>query len=186
MEARSVFGTARIPGRGGCVPMICCMAEWGNQLEEDAGARCEIEKLGLFASVCRTSSIRSSASLCAALQRMKETKGRSEGMRKAIGVMVFTLLLLGDGTLVCADQLSGREIRHRIHETQERIERGAASGSLTRHEVRWLQGELEKIRGKFEDMRWDGLSYREAERLEHDLERLNRDISREKQEKRRY
>ncbi len=80
-------------------------------------------------------------------------------------------------------------IRSRIHEDQQRIERGIERGSLTRHEAKRLQRELGHVLDKIDRMKQDGrLDHRERERINRDLDRLDRDITREKRddERRRY
>jgi len=74
-------------------------------------------------------------------------------------------------------------IRARIEEAQQRIERGIEQGSLTRHEARRLQEEFGGILEKIDAMKRDGrLDERERDIVNRDLDRLERDISREKQD----
>ncbi len=79
-------------------------------------------------------------------------------------------------------------IRERVHEDQQRIERGLRHGSLTEREAERLNRELAGILHKIDRMRDDGhLDRRERERINHDLDRMDRDISREKRDReRRY
>jgi hypothetical protein len=72
-------------------------------------------------------------------------------------------------------------IRGRIHEARQRIDRGIERGSLTRHEADRLMGELSGILERIDRMKADGhLSPREQEKISRDLDRLDRDIAREK------
>jgi hypothetical protein len=100
----------------------------------------------------------------------------------AIAVMV-AVMLFGTIAISYADREDWRGgIRTRIHEAQERIERG----SLTRHEAKRLNEELDRILDKIEHMKADGrLNPREREIINRDLNRLDRDISREKHDRER-
>jgi hypothetical protein len=73
-------------------------------------------------------------------------------------------------------------IGQRIRHAQERIERGIDSGALTRDEARRLKRELNDLLDDEAQMRADGrLSQRERVRLEMELDRLEKHISRLKQ-----
>ncbi len=72
-------------------------------------------------------------------------------------------------------------IRDRISEANRRIDRGIERGSLTRHEARKLNDELNGILNKIDRMKADGhLDEREREKINRDLDRLDKDIDREK------
>ena len=74
-------------------------------------------------------------------------------------------------------------IRERIREDHRRIERGIERGSLTRREARRLGSELEHILDKIDWLRRDGrLNRTEREVIHRDLDRLEREIRREKRD----
>lgn len=74
-------------------------------------------------------------------------------------------------------------IRERIRIDRERIERGIERGSLTRHEARRLEAELDGILDRIDWMRRDGhLNEREREAIHRELDRLDQDITREKRD----
>jgi hypothetical protein len=74
-------------------------------------------------------------------------------------------------------------IRSRIQASKQKIEEGIEQGTLNRREARRLNKELGKILNKIERMRADGrLSQGERERIIRDLDRLDRDIFREKRD----
>jgi hypothetical protein len=73
------------------------------------------------------------------------------------------------------------EIRQRIHRQQEKIARGVASGTLTRHEHHMVQQRLDGIRAEYDAaLSRGGVSPREAERLNIQLDENERMIYREK------
>ena len=72
-------------------------------------------------------------------------------------------------------------IHGRMDQMERRIEHGVQNGSLNRNEARDLRGQLSHIRDREARMRADGrLDHRERERLQNDLDRLDRQISRER------
>ena len=72
-------------------------------------------------------------------------------------------------------------IRSRVNEAKQEIERGIEKGSLTRHEAKKLDEELDSIINKIDRMKRDGkLSQKEREKINNDLDRLEKDIKREK------
>lgn len=74
-------------------------------------------------------------------------------------------------------------IRSRIHDARRRIDHGIRTGSLTRYEARRLNGQLDRIMFRIDRMRADGdLSPRERAIINRDLDRLNRQIFREKRD----
>jgi uncharacterized coiled-coil DUF342 family protein len=111
-------------------------------------------------------------------------------MKRLIAGIIFAVMLFGLAAVGHAERGYGRgEIRSRIQDARERIERGIERGSLTRPEARRLAGELDRILERIDRMRDDGhLSPRERERINRDLDRLERHITREKRDgnRRRY
>lgn len=103
-------------------------------------------------------------------------------MKKAIFAIMCVLMLFGMVTTGHANFGEWRGgIRARIHEAEERIDRGIERGVLTRHEAKRLHRELSGIFYKIDRMKEDGhLSERERDVINRDLDRLDRDISREK------
>ncbi|MBL0224151.1 MAG: hypothetical protein IPQ16_00790 [Geobacteraceae bacterium] len=72
-------------------------------------------------------------------------------------------------------------IRFRIQESRQKIEQGVERGSLNRQEARKLNKELGRILYKIDRMKSDGrVSSRERKRINRDLDRLDRDIMKEK------
>lgn len=110
-------------------------------------------------------------------------------MKKVAFAVMFAVMLFGTIAIGYADREDWRwGIRARIHEAHQRIERGIDRGSLTRHEAQRLREELDGILAKIDRMKADGhLDPREREIINRDLDRLDRDISREKHDReRRY
>ena len=105
-------------------------------------------------------------------------------MKKLIFAVLFTVMLFGTAAISHAERGEWRGgIRSRINMEYQRIERGIERGSLTRHEARRLKGELDGILYKIDRMRDDGyLSPRERYIIDRNLDRLHRDISREKRD----
>jgi uncharacterized coiled-coil DUF342 family protein len=105
-------------------------------------------------------------------------------MKKLLLAVLFTVMMFG--TIVTSHAYEGDwrgGIRTRIDTEYERIERGIERGTLTRHEARSLKEELDAILDKIEHLRSDGhLSRRERDEINHDLDRLHMDISREKRD----
>jgi hypothetical protein len=111
-------------------------------------------------------------------------------MKKVVVAIMFAIMLFATMATSYAERGDWHGgIRSRIHEDQQRIERGIERGSLTRHEARRLQRELGDILDKIDRMKEDGrLDRRERERIDRYLDRLDMDITREKRddERRRY
>ena len=116
-------------------------------------------------------------------------------MNKATVVTLLTVIFLGTLITSCIVVPDGRQeqsshsgkgswhggIRDRISEANRRIDRGIERGSLTRHEARRLNDELNGILNKIDRMKADGhLDEREREKINRDLDRLDKDIDREK------
>lgn len=108
-------------------------------------------------------------------------------MKKMIGAIMFTVMIFGPVVISQAERGDWRGgIRARIHHAQERIDRGIDRGSLTRPEAQRLKGELDGILYKIDRMKDDGhLSPREREIISRNLDKLDRDISREKHDRER-
>ncbi|MBC8018533.1 MAG: hypothetical protein H7X83_08455 [Verrucomicrobia bacterium] len=74
-------------------------------------------------------------------------------------------------------------IRSRIQASKQKIEQGIEQGTLNRREARRLNKELGRILYKIDRMRADGrLSQGERDRIKRDLDRLDRDIYKEKRD----
>ena len=79
-------------------------------------------------------------------------------------------------------------IRTRIQESKQMIEQGIERGTLNRYEARKLNKELGKVLYKIDRMKADGrISQKEREKINRNLDRLDRDIFKEKHDdNRRY
>lgn len=79
-------------------------------------------------------------------------------------------------------------IHSRIQVSKQRIEQGIKRGTLSRHEARKLNKKLGAILYKIDSMKADGrLSQRERAKINRDLDRLDKDIFKEKRDdNRRY
>ena len=72
-------------------------------------------------------------------------------------------------------------IRSRIQASKHKIEQGTQQGTLNRNEARRLNKELGKILSKIDRMKADGrISQVERDKINRDLDRLDRDIFKEK------
>ena len=110
-------------------------------------------------------------------------------MKKLILAVLCTLMMFGATATGHAEEGDWHgSIRDRISFERQRIERGIERGSLTRHEARRLQEELDRILDKIDRMRRDGhLDMRERETINRNLDRLDRDITIDKKnDNRRY
>jgi len=76
-------------------------------------------------------------------------------------------------------------INRREDNQRDRIRQGIRSGELTRGEARRLIDQQRRIERYEQRSRWDGggLDYRERQRLDRMLDRSNRDIYREKNDR---
>jgi hypothetical protein len=103
-------------------------------------------------------------------------------MKKVLLAVMFATILFGAIGTGYAGQGDWRaEVRSRINKANHRIERGAERGSLTGPEAYRLKQELATILLKISYMKADGyLSQRERNKVNYDLDRLDREISREK------
>jgi hypothetical protein len=103
-------------------------------------------------------------------------------MKKVVFAVLFAAMLFGTMAIGHADRGGWRaEVRSRINAANHRIQRGAERGSLTQAEAFRLKQELGTILLKINYMKTDGhLSQRERNKINSDLDRLDRDIAREK------
>ena len=99
-------------------------------------------------------------------------------MKKVTGFFLAAALVLGVSSIANAKT---PRINKREHYQQERIRQGIQSGSVTRHEAARLEAEQARIRVDEARAKADGhVSYRERERLNHELNRASRDIHHQK------
>jgi hypothetical protein len=78
-----------------------------------------------------------------------------------------------------ARQLYNSDVRDRIESQQKRIDKGIASGELTRHEADIVIGNLNHIRKKYDKMTIDGvLTMKELEKLDKMLDENSKMINR--------
>ncbi|MEI6205687.1 MAG: hypothetical protein WCP20_02775 [Desulfuromonadales bacterium] len=93
-------------------------------------------------------------------------------------IVLLAVFVLGFTTFSYAE---GEGIHQRVRQAHDQIERGVKSGSLTREEAHRLKNELNSVRDDEARMKADGrLSHGERARLEKELDRLERHISRAK------
>ena len=78
---------------------------------------------------------------------------------------------------------SAASINQREQREQARIRQGVRSGELTRAEVRRLEAQQAKIRIDERLARRNGITERERERLQRELERASRNIRRQKHDR---
>jgi septal ring factor EnvC (AmiA/AmiB activator) len=114
--------------------------------------------------------------------RPKDNKTGRPDMKKVIVAVICAVMVLGVVALANAERGEWRGgICERIHKAKERIADGIEQGSLTRHEAKKLERELDRILEKIDRMKEDGqFSPRERKRINYDLDRLERHITREK------
>jgi hypothetical protein len=105
-------------------------------------------------------------------------------MKKVVFAVLFAAMLFGSMAIGHAERGDWRaEVRSRINAANHRIQRGAERGSLTQAEAFRLKQELGTILLKINYMKTDGhLSQRERNKINSDLDRLDRDIAREKRD----
>ena len=103
-------------------------------------------------------------------------------MRKLMLAVVCAVFVFGTIATGYAEQGDWRGgIRSRILESRQKIEQGIEKGALNRHEADKLNAELGAILNKIDRMKADGyLSERERDSVKIDLDRLDRDIFKEK------
>lgn len=84
-------------------------------------------------------------------------------------------------------QMFGQQINARLDRQMQRIRAGQRAGHLTRFEFRELMQEQHKIRALEQYFREDGvIDAREFRRLDHALDRANRNIRAEKHDRQAY
>jgi len=104
-------------------------------------------------------------------------------MKKVLFAVMCAVMLFGMIAIGYAEREDWRGgIRARIHDAKQRIDQGIEKGSLTRPEATKLNRELDGILQKIDRMKEDGLSQMEREKINHDLDRLDRDIIKEKRD----
>jgi septal ring factor EnvC (AmiA/AmiB activator) len=103
-------------------------------------------------------------------------------MRKLMLAVVCAVFVFGTIATGQAEQGDWRGgIRTRIQESKQKIEQGIERGSLDRREADRLHTELGVILNKIDRMKADGyLSQGERDTIKSDLDRLDRDIFKEK------
>ena len=100
-------------------------------------------------------------------------------MMLAVICAVFVFGAIATGYAEQGDWRGG--IRARIQVSKQRIDKGIERGTLTRHEADRLNEELGDILDKIDRMKADGyLSQGERDNINKDLNRLDRDIFKEK------
>ncbi|PYP85134.1 MAG: hypothetical protein DMF61_17720 [Blastocatellia bacterium AA13] len=99
-------------------------------------------------------------------------------MNRVTGFVLSAAVVVGLGISASANT---PHINRREHSEQQRIRQGIQSGSLTRREAGRLEAEQGRIRVDEARAKADGhVSYRERERLNHELDRASRGIYRQK------
>ena len=103
-------------------------------------------------------------------------------MKRVILAVICAVFVFGTIATGYAEQGDWRGgIRTRIQESKQKIEQGIERGTLNRHEADKLNGELGSILNKIDRMKADGyLSQGERDTINNDLDRLDRDIFKEK------
>ncbi len=105
-------------------------------------------------------------------------------MKKVILAVICAVFVFGTIATGYAEQGDWRGgIRSRIQESKQKIEQGIEQGTLNRREARKLNKKLGAILYKIDRMKADGrLSQGERARIQRDLDRLDRDIFKEKRD----
>ena len=103
-------------------------------------------------------------------------------MKRVILAVICAVFVFGSLATGYAEQGDWRGgIRTRIQESKQKIEKGIERGTLNRHEADRLNAELGAILDKIDRMKADGrLSQGERDSINNDLDRLDRDIFKEK------
>lgn len=103
-------------------------------------------------------------------------------MKKVILAVICAVFVFGTIATGYAEQGDWRGgIRSRIQESKQKIVQGVERGTLNRHEADKLNAELGSILNKIDRMKADGyLGQGERDAINNDLDRLDRDIFREK------
>jgi len=107
-------------------------------------------------------------------------------MKNLIGASLVALLC-GAAPAIADHNVRDGSINERQHRIGQRIEQGMRSGELSPHEFHRLQYEAREIRRVEYHFRADGrLSGRERDELHARLDRLSRDVYREKHDGERH
>jgi septal ring factor EnvC (AmiA/AmiB activator) len=103
-------------------------------------------------------------------------------MKRVILVVICAVFVFGTLATGYAEQGDWRGgIRSRIQASKQKINQGVERGTLNRKEAGKLNNEFGKILNKIDRMKADGrISKREREKINRDLDRLDRDIFKEK------
>jgi hypothetical protein len=103
-------------------------------------------------------------------------------MKRVLMAVICAVFVFGTITAGYAEQGDWRGgIRSRIQESQQKIDQGIERGSLNRNEADKLKAELGAILNKIDRMKADGyLNPGERDNINRDLDRLDRDIYKEK------
>jgi len=103
-------------------------------------------------------------------------------MKKMMLAVICAVFVFGTITVGYAEQGDWRGgIRSRIQESKQKIDQGIERGTLNRHEADKLNAELGAILDKIDRMKADGyLSQGERDNINNNLDRLDRDIFKEK------
>jgi len=103
-------------------------------------------------------------------------------MKRVILAVVCAVFVFGTIATGYAEQGDWRGgIRSRIQVSKQKIEQGTNQGTLNRHEAERLNAELGTILNKIDRMKADGyLNQGERDNINRDLDRLDRDIFKEK------
>ena len=100
-------------------------------------------------------------------------------MKKLIcAVICAVVMVFGTMAISYADERD--DIRARISSAKQNIQRGIQQGTITKHESAKLHNELDGILNKINRMKQGGLNHRERDQINRDLDRLDRDIYRDK------
>ncbi|MBK5276231.1 MAG: hypothetical protein JJE30_14435 [Desulfuromonadales bacterium] len=103
-------------------------------------------------------------------------------MKRVILAVICAVFVFGTMATGYAEQGDWRGgIRSRIQESRQKIDQGIERGTLNRHEADRLNAELGAILDKIDRMKADGrLDQGERDSIKNDLDRLDRDIFKEK------
>ena len=103
-------------------------------------------------------------------------------MKKTLFAVMCAVMLFGMVAIVYAEREDWRGgIRTRIQDAKQSIEQGIENRSLTKSEAKKLTKELDGILHKINRVKEDGkISQKEREKINRDLDRLDRDIAKEK------
>jgi peptidoglycan hydrolase CwlO-like protein len=103
-------------------------------------------------------------------------------MKRVVLAVICAVFVFGTIATGYAEQGDWRGgIRSRIQESKQKIEQGIERGTLNRHEADKLNAELGAILDKIDRMKADGyLDQGERDNIKNDLDRLERDIFKEK------